>query len=404
MGGGNKNRKTKAKSGSDSGSDKEPNNKVLKINSDISSEGENDMPTSGGEDEFMLATDAASSSSSDKNNPPPTSATMDLSDLRYNQRDVGPFIVMIEKPKIDLLSTSKTVCQIIGKHNLEESRKVGPDRLRVKARNYESANKIMNSLILKTKLKLKMYVPKFYLTSVGVVDDIPLDYDLEQIKKEICSSHQVINIERMKRLENGVPVNIDKIKVEFRSYQLPYEIQIFCAVFRVRMFIPKPTFCKKCLSFGHVMPSCRNKERCSKCAQERTDAHACTPFCKFCQNPSHTTGAKDCPQTEFQKRIKYQMVKRKIPYREARTLVEAEAGALALNPANRASEADSTMAEIVKLNKTCDSFKKRTSDLITMTQMIAKMAFDDKEKGHTILDFIRDTLSEKRQLYELRIN
>ncbi|GAB0087826.1 hypothetical protein DMENIID0001_021800 [Sergentomyia squamirostris] len=329
-------------------------------------------------------------------------------DLQYNQSDVGPFIVIIEKPNIDLLSTSEIICELIGKHNLEESRRISPDRLRVKTKSFDSANKIMLSTTIITELKMKAFIPSFYLTSVGVVDDIALEYDLDVLKRQInSSSYQIIGLERMKRIENGVPIDIKKIKIWFRSYNLPNEVRIFGAVFRVRLFVPKPTFCKKCLSFGHTKTTCRNnKEKCFKCAQEIDELHkphACAQFCKFCKTDAHSTGDILCPQTEFQKKIKYHMVSKKIPFKEARALMEADIVPLTSNSKNGQREAESgesTMTEIVKLNKLCESFKKRTSELISLTQMIAKIAFDEKEKGRDILIYIRDVLSEKQQLYQ----
>ncbi|GAB0095736.1 hypothetical protein DMENIID0001_111530 [Sergentomyia squamirostris] len=90
------------------------------------------------------------------------------------------------------------------------------------------------------KLQTKAFIPTLYLTTVGILDNIPLDTNLNQLDKELTATAKIIKIERMKSTVNGVLKDLEKIKIYFRSYELPEEVRYKRAILRVRLLFPDP--------------------------------------------------------------------------------------------------------------------------------------------------------------------
>lgn len=335
-----------------------------------------------------------------KTNPTQPETTQDL---KYNSKDKGPFVVMLEKPNINLLATSKEICKLVGTQNVQEIRQLGKNTLKLTARNYATANRVLSSTSLNKFLKIKTYVPRFYLLTTGIIDNVPADFDLNEILKEMDPAHQAVKIERMKKMSNGSLVDMDKIKVEFRSYELPRETRIYGAIFRIRLFIPRPTFCTKCLSYGHSKKSCRNQERCQNCSKEITEEHTkdCSEKCKFCVGPldQHRTNARCCPETMVQAKIKKLMTTKKCGYNDAKKIVEDDE----LFPKPMAPTPsqihEKTLADVSNLNRLCDQFKERVFNLIKMSQLVTKIAFSNDISNVNIVENIRNILDENQTLF-----
>ncbi|GAB0096365.1 hypothetical protein DMENIID0001_118590 [Sergentomyia squamirostris] len=241
-------------------------------------------------------------------------------ELSYNSRDNGPFVVILQRQDVDLFKTAQHIRSLLGKENIEIIRKIAPDRLRIQTKNYKSANQILQK---HGSTDTRTFIPPFHLSSVGVVDNIPIDFTLEEMKQECETPHQIIKIERMLKMDKGCLIPIDKVKIEFRTFLVPREIKIFGAAFRVRLFVPKPTFCRRCLCYGHREKKCLNLERCLTCTLEINGPHDnCNKFCKFCETAKHTTNHKDCPENVYQFRIRKRMVEGgRTNFKEAKTWV-----------------------------------------------------------------------------------
>ncbi|GAB0086048.1 hypothetical protein DMENIID0001_000310 [Sergentomyia squamirostris] len=248
--------------------------------------------------------------------------TEKMEELRYNSRDNGPYIIILQRQNVDLFKSAQHISSLLGKENIDVIRKIAPDRLRIQTRNYDSANRILIYFKKHESNDTKTFIPPFHLSSVGVVDNIPIDFSLEEMKLECETPHQIIKIERMMKMDQGKLIPMDKVKIEFRRFLVPREIKIFGAAFRVRLFIPKPTFCRRCLCYGHREKKCKNVERCSTCTQETIEPHKCNKFCKFCETTKHTTNHKDCPENAFQFRIRKRMVEGRTNFKDAKTWVE----------------------------------------------------------------------------------
>ncbi|GAB0093076.1 hypothetical protein DMENIID0001_081280 [Sergentomyia squamirostris] len=291
---------------------------------------------------------------------------------------------------------------LLGKKNIEIIRKIAPDRLRIQTKNYESANQILQK---HGTTDTRTFIPPFHLSSVGVVDNIPIDFTLEEMKQECETPHQIIKIERMLKMDKGCLIPMDKVKIEFRTFLVPREIKIFGAAFRVRLFVPKPTFCRRCLCYGHREKKCLNLERCS---MEINGPHDnCNKFCKFCETAKHTTNHKDCPENVYQFRIRKRMVEGRTNFKEAKTWVDEHC----LDITNKRMKHSTKQKEQVQehnakqdeeaINRLCTSYRSRIKDLIEMSQQISKIAFDEFESAPRHMEYIKDILSEKVALFSV---
>ncbi|GAB0096030.1 hypothetical protein DMENIID0001_114800 [Sergentomyia squamirostris] len=315
--------------------------------------------------------------------------------LKYSDDDKGPYVVIIEKQGINLLITADHLNTIVGEENVAEVRQLSKDRLKVIFLNWESANKAIDKISMDKKNPLKAFIPAFYLTTVGIIDNIPLDADLQQIEKSITAEVKIVNIQRMKSAAKGTLRDLDKVKIFFRSFNLPEKVMIGKAIFRVRNFIPRPTFCKNCLSYGHYGSICKNKKVCPICTQENLENHSCKTYCKFCKNADHFTNSGKCPERVYQTKIKMQMIKDRSTFHEARVKVNRE---MSLNNEKQKNE-QGRIREDSPTETMCEMYKKRLKKLIGVLQLLSRMAFSKEEEDYRILGYMRDTFDEHQELY-----
>ena len=101
----------------------------------------------------------------------------------------------------------------------------------------------------------------------GVITGIPVDEDLERLKRNIFGG----NVSRVKRLQktiNGERVDSMSVLLEFQDLVLPEKVKIGCMSFPVRLYTPPPLRCYKCQRYGHIAAACKGKQRCLKCGGE----------------------------------------------------------------------------------------------------------------------------------------
>ncbi|GAB0092642.1 hypothetical protein DMENIID0001_076520 [Sergentomyia squamirostris] len=294
--------------------------------------------------------------------------TEKMEELRYNSRDNGPYSN----------HTTKAECGFI---------QISTAHLKP-TRNYDSANRILIYFKKHESNDTKTFIPPFHLSSVGVVDNIPIDFSLEEMKLECETPHQIIKIERMMKMDQGKLIPMDKVKIEFRRFLVPREIKIFGAAFEEK--------------------KCKNVERCSTCTQETIEPHKCNKFCKFCETTKHTTNHKDCPENAFQFRIRKRMVEGRTNFKDAKTWVEENCPDIAnkrkkhsTNQKEKEQDDINTKFDEEAIDKLCNAYRKRIQELIEMSQEISKIAFDQNESDTRHMQYIKDILSVKLALYSV---
>ncbi len=99
-------------------------------------------------------------------------------------------------------------------------------------------------------------------------------------------------MERIKRwnFEQKVEEDTELIKIAFRSNYLPPRVKLFNTIIKTQYSIPKPTFCNKCLKYGHFKKYCKNEQKCRTCSEiqtnEQNQEHNCSKVvkCNLCSS------------------------------------------------------------------------------------------------------------------------
>ncbi|XP_062585833.1 uncharacterized protein LOC134247496 [Saccostrea cucullata] len=160
--------------------------------------------------------------------------------------------------------------------------------------------------------------------SKGILFD--RDHDLDDIpEQEIQSeleSQGVVSVKRFtkKRNDNIEPTNT--YLLTFGIPILPTSIKVGLYNMKVEMFVPNPLRCFECQRFGHGQSNCKSSETCFRCGEEGHDGKGChnDPKCKNCKG-GHMASSKQCPMWKKEKEIQRVKAEKRIPYPEAKKLV-----------------------------------------------------------------------------------
>jgi hypothetical protein len=256
-------------------------------------------------------------------------------DLKYSDIDVGPFVVHVsredtaDQPNTPSRMRALKMAQIIynGKvAGITEIKSIGKNKMSIYFKSYMEANSFLSDPILTTN-KLSAMIPKFQVSRMGVVTQIPLEWTLEEFTNGIecpTGSGQVIKSRRLnkKKEVDGRKVwePTGTVVVTFLGQTLPDKIYCFNMSIPVSSYRLPIIQCHKCCRFGHIKDQCRSNPRCARCAQNHEVSECSVPdnevSCLFCSGPHATTDPK-CPEFSRQKSIKLVMSEENIGYIEA---------------------------------------------------------------------------------------
>lgn len=275
----------------------------------------------------------------------------------YKSTDRGPYYVIVEQTDIDPIDLG-LLLKRIPNINLCNLVKIAKNKVRIQAQNFSAANKLIAHQSLVGLTNYKVYLPKHYVVTAGVVRNIPAKYSVVEIKRNITSNFEIDEVERLNKWDNDQqkPIPSESIKITFRSTCVPDQIYIAYCPVKVDLYVQRPLFCKTCLSYGHLIKFCRsNTPLCGNCTQPKHDDKiSCKPKCKFCPEPlnsEHRTSSVNCPTFKFQYAIKRIMALKK------NTFWEAKDELLKLNPpaVKQQQIQDLSFSEILKYNSNTTS-------------------------------------------------
>lgn len=246
-------------------------------------------------------------------------SSQDATADKYLNSDKGPFYVSVEKEGINEMVFGR---YLMSKNirDISEIMRTGKNTIRIKCNNVRIANKIIEHRVLKDE-GYKCFIPRIFTTSIGIINYIPLEITVEEIKSQIICACNIVNIERMEYYdkESSSYKPGQKIKITFRSGSLPSEVKLFYTIRQVTRFVEKPMFCKNCLAYGHSKKYCKKDQKCNNCAEEEVHENCTKPAkCANCKiDNNHKTTDAECNEKKIQVEIRRVMVEEKLPYRKA---------------------------------------------------------------------------------------
>lgn len=252
----------------------------------------------------------------------------------YKYTDKGPFYVIVEKQELDPIQLGIKLKRIPN-HQIISIQRLGNNKARVHLNSYSAANKLITQTNFIGIPEYKVYLPLSFVTTTGVIRNIPSYYSEIEILQNITSTIPILGIERLTSwdFENKIAKPSTSIKISFRSTNIPDKVYIAFNPVKVELFIQRPLFCRKCLTYGHPVKYCKSKiPRCGNCSEPEHDTqNMCQTKCAFCTKiPSlpnnHRTSSNTCPKYKQQYEIKKTMIVKRISFKEA------EAEVLKLNP------------------------------------------------------------------------
>lgn len=206
---------------------------------------------------------------------------------------------------------------------------VGRNKIRIKLKDWQSANKLLTSTDLK-KYNLIPFVPKSVTHKFGIIKGIDLQFDDEYVKNKIKTfdSHCTFTVESVKRLhrkendENGkIQLKPTKtILVVFKAPCLPNYIAINHVRIPVEIYEQRVILCYNCFRYGHLHKQCKSNTRCLKCKGNHSKdmcRNDTGPTCFYCEGDHYTTEMTKCPEFTRQKSIKKLMSEQQLSYAEA---------------------------------------------------------------------------------------
>ncbi|XP_017476809.1 PREDICTED: uncharacterized protein LOC108366845 [Rhagoletis zephyria] len=137
---------------------------------------------------------------------------------------------------------------------------VGRTLFKVTFKSAEAANRFLKNDELK-KRGLRPFIPNTAFETYGVVRGIPLEYNVEDIKRNAISSIPISSVHRFTRRERNenedVFVPTTTVKIGFLGKEIPKNIKFDYTRLEVNFFIPPLRQCRKCGRLGHTQLACK---------------------------------------------------------------------------------------------------------------------------------------------------
>jgi hypothetical protein len=265
----------------------------------------------------------------DHQQPESSKQTEWLQNERYTKSDKAPYTVLIETkgiteetPAINVMKVGHVLQQLnLKKTSLSALRKTGKHRVKMVTENMTMAN-----LVLQQGPRLfpsfTYSIPNEDKHSFGIVKNVPLEFDITEIQKQMDPKLRVVDITRLttqRKDQEGSKIILPTttIKIQFNLNYLPESIDMYLIQVKVTPFVWRPRPCTNCQRYGHSYKSCKASKRCPKCGGQHKEEDCNTMTqCIYCYLP-HRVGHPECMEHIKQTEIKTIMTTDKKTYRQA---------------------------------------------------------------------------------------
>ena len=225
---------------------------------------------------------------------------------------------------------NKAICDV---------RRSGTGKLAVFLRSAKEANKLLDDRSFLSSSGLSAFVPLSFISSQGVIRDVPLDVsDHELLKKlEVLGCLQgkisVMNVRRLNKRFFDKDTKSNRVEpsctilITFHGQDRPDKISLFGVSKVVKDYVPQPRMCLNCMWYGHINAYCRSKTQCKQCGglADHKEENPCPnenspPKCATCEGP-HLPNSKDCPELGFQKELRAYATRNRVTFAEAKSFL-----------------------------------------------------------------------------------
>lgn len=246
-------------------------------------------------------------------------------DNGINNADLLDNLVPAEE-KYEICMTSKEVlpkqmglAKLLQRENISGVLSVkykNPYRVLIQFDNDENAEKLCKCTGISDLGYRCQFTQKINL-SYGVVKNIDLDVEDNELQEVLSSDCELVSVRRMKRFNGSQWVNSETIRVCFKGSTLPPYVCGYGCRFKVEPYIFPVTQCSGCWRFGHLIRQCPTKKViCPKCGGLHENCDTTQYQCINCKG-SHMALNKKCPSFLKEKQIRLLMSQGNYTYKKA---------------------------------------------------------------------------------------
>lgn len=281
-------------------------------------------------------TSVSTPASSSLSFPPMPPAPSPIGRLLYNETDIAPFVIHVQRiesaPNDGSFLHPVTFGRFLKNTRVENIvngsiKRIGRNKITISFSTYTSANSFIQNKNLESQ-KMKAFLPTFNVTRMGLIRGIPSEWSPEDILDNISvpiGCGKIIKVRRInyKVFQDGSVLwkPSQAVVVTFDGQVLPKRIFVCFNALPVDLYIYPTIQCYNCCRFGHTKTQCRSKPRCFKCGENHT-GESCNKeenvnaICCSCEG-SHFATNKSCPEYKRQQEIKNYMAHNCTSYAEA---------------------------------------------------------------------------------------
>nr|XP_034824447.1 uncharacterized protein LOC117982236 [Maniola hyperantus] len=185
----------------------------------------------------------------------------------------------------------------------------------------------------------------------GIIRNVDLDIDDEEIKGNLESDLEIVSIRRLKRTTStGKWVESETIRIGFRASVLPAYVRVYGCRFKVLSYMYPVTQCNGCWKFGHSIRFCPSKKIvCPKCTEYYSNCEISTYKCVNCKG-NHMALDKSCPIFLKEKNIRIIMRDLNYTYKKVLSIYLSE-NEVKKNDNNEQSKENFSTAKTVTENQ-----------------------------------------------------
>ncbi|KAG5882083.1 hypothetical protein JTB14_034867 [Gonioctena quinquepunctata] len=231
----------------------------------------------------------------------------------YDRLDTPPYIIIVESTdkNIGSLHPMKVgrILRNSGVGGIDKITRKERNKIGIEFINHITANNFTRNGVLQEQ-EWEAYIPITLVSCKGIIRDVDLDADMDNIAKYAKSACKILAARRLNKREH----NKTKDTVEY----VPDDKVLLT----VQVYKSPVLQCTNCLRYGHTKKQCRSKIRCPKCTEEHeeTECQKQVPKCIYC-GLEHTALDRNCKERERQKKIKEIIAYNNKSYYEAYAMV-----------------------------------------------------------------------------------